>query len=720
MNKQPSAENCNDNLLTMPAGQTAIPEGCSIMPDADSTTFQNLKLLGMGGMGIVYEAEDQALERKVALKMLRTPFRNDQTQVEKFIKEARLTAKIDHPNIIAVHHLGFNQDCGTYFTMRRIKGETLQAVLRRLRSGDSNTARNYTIRRMLNIFVAACNGVAAAHQLGILHCDLKPSNIMIGDRGEVWVLDWGVARETGDRDPGKNTVEGTPAFMAPELLSGQKSVPDPTTEVYTLGAILFCILTWNEAPVDLTLPPEELPKYVISGKLLPLRRADNSRQLQPELTAICRKAMARDPEKRYPDVAALLTDIHNYQDGFPVTAYSRYPFYRWWKFICRRPLIPMVCMAALATFLLYHFSVHLVTYTRDKSILRQAEYNATLADSMIRDAKVQHANLSDPDNGIEILDLIRSNHKVQTGINLAMLEIFAALDALNGASDAAVKSFMDFRGAVMCKHLLRLQILSGDPDAPGETLKKLRQRRKQLLDFGCKSDPELKKLIDRIDSNHAELNIKKRNRQEWQKYALLTPGSDPQVADLTASTRLPLPAGEHLIRFTGSSGAEINAFFRCIPGDQLRFSLPEAPPPAGFVWVPADHWPVEIPDSEPVLKLLPEYLISVQDVQVIDSGNGDRHAVTADQVEKYCQMTGKRLQCKVRLPSELELRKSLTVHPGSDPGKSFYGAMLPSPDRLMFIRGRNGKIRIFDPAKNRSRALRQSDTAVFRVIIEQF
>jgi len=102
----------------------------------------------------------------------------------------------------------------------------------------------------------------------------------------------------------------------------------------------------------------------------------------------------------------------------------------------------------------------------------------------------------------------------------------------------------------------------------------------------------------------------------------------------------------------------------------------------------------------------------------MDPENSSRHAVTATQAKKYCLDAGKILQKKVRLPSELELRKSLTVYPGSDPGKSFYGAELPAGDRLMFVRGSNGNIRIFDTAKNRSRALRQGDTAVFRVVIE--
>ena len=718
MKKQPSVENCDVNLLTLPAGETAVPEGCSISPDADGTAFQNLKLLGMGGMGIVYEAEDQALERKVALKMLRTPYRYNRTQVNKFIKEARLTAKIDHPNIIAVHHLGYNQDCGTYFSMRRIKGETLQKILRRLRSGDADTARQYTVRRMLNIFVAACNGVAAAHQLGILHCDLKPSNIMIGDRGEVWVLDWGVARETGDPVTAENSVEGTPAFMAPELLCGKKSAPDQATEVYALGTILHCMLTWNEAPVDLSLPPEELQKNVINGKLLPLRRTDNANQLQQELTAICRKALARDPEKRYPDVNALLTDIHNYQDDFPVSAYSRYPFYRWWKLLHRRPLIPIACLAAIVTFTLYHFSGNLIDYTRDKSMLRQAEYNATLADSLIRQTRMQHQQLSDPDGNTDIMTVIRDFHKVQNGINLAMLEIFAAFDALNGASDTAVKSFMDVRGSVMCKHLLRLQMLSGDPLAPVRTLEKIRRRREQLLDFGCESDPELQKLVARIDSGCAELFINNRTSQPWQSYSVTASDGSIRSADLGDTMRLKLPAGGNWIAFTGSNGEKISAFYHSIPGTQLRLTLPERPAPPGFVCIPADHWQLQIPQSEPVLKLLPEYLISAQDIKVMDPENKRRHAVTATQAKKYCLDAGKILQKKVRLPSELELRKSLTVYPGSDPGKSFYGAELPAGDRQMFVRGSNGNIRIFDTAKNRSRALRQGDTAVFRVVIE--
>ena len=134
----------------------------------DPSNCGEKNLLGLGGMGIVYEVDDPSLQRKVALKMLRQPFRNNPEQLKKFVNEARITAQIGHPNIIAVHQLGIDDQNGAYFSMHRIQGETLQRIIRKLRVGDPVTRRNYTTRRLLEIFISGCNAVSAAHQKGFL------------------------------------------------------------------------------------------------------------------------------------------------------------------------------------------------------------------------------------------------------------------------------------------------------------------------------------------------------------------------------------------------------------------------------------------------------------------------------------------------------------------------------------------------------------------------
>ena len=128
-----------------------------IYPGEDGSHYHELKLLGMGGIGAVFSGEDPTLQRQVAVKILREPFRHDREQIAKFINEARITAKIDHPNIVAVHQLGVNEHHGVYFSMRRISGETLQTALRKLREGVPEALRTYTQKRLVDIFIAGCD-----------------------------------------------------------------------------------------------------------------------------------------------------------------------------------------------------------------------------------------------------------------------------------------------------------------------------------------------------------------------------------------------------------------------------------------------------------------------------------------------------------------------------------------------------------------------------------
>ena len=244
-----------------------IPSGNTIAQLANMTT------IGVGGIGTVFSAHEPVLNRELAIKVLRPAYRDQLHFVSDFIREARITAQIDHPNVIPVHRLGVFDDAGAYFTMKRVEGVTLSQILREMREGSVERRRRYSRSRLLEIFISVCNGVAFAHSKGIIHRDLKPANIMVGDYGEVFIVDWGLAlyREENDNsrarrkielgelpdstvqpaetDGDRNKLSGTPAYMAPEQLTGREETLDEQTDVYALGAILYSILTWARSSI---------------------------------------------------------------------------------------------------------------------------------------------------------------------------------------------------------------------------------------------------------------------------------------------------------------------------------------------------------------------------------------------------------------------------------------------------------------------------------------
>ena len=319
--------------------------------EASIGVLENMAPIGMGGVGAVFSAQEPALRREIAIKILRPAFRNQLKYVSGFIREARITAQIDHPNVIPVHKLGVFDDAGAYFTMKRVKGITLAQILRKLREGNPEAVKTYTRQRLLEIFVSICNGVAFAHSKGIIHRDLKPANIMVGDYGEVFIADWGLAlyREEDDtsNDTGKISlghlpeekkidgepvrVSGTPAFMAPEQILNQDDELDAQIDVYSLGTILYSILTWEPSPFEDVSTVTELMHNVASHKFLRPRRRAPRRRIPYELEAITLKAMHADKKERYESVIALLSDVRNYLAKYPVSAYS--PLRRWLKVI---------------------------------------------------------------------------------------------------------------------------------------------------------------------------------------------------------------------------------------------------------------------------------------------------------------------------------------------------------------------------------------------------
>jgi hypothetical protein len=282
----------------------------------DIADYELGDLIGRGGMGEVLVARDRNFGREVALKRMRADKPSPEL-VERFLREARIQARLDHPAIAPVHDLGYDSEGLPYFTMKRVGGSTLAALLE---------ARTEKPQRLLRALVDVCQAVELAHSRNIVHRDLKPSNIMLGDYGEVYVLDWGVARvldrllgserasssvgiEVESLDGGTKTgaLLGTPGYMAPEQVRSEPV--GPAADVYALASMLFEIL----AGEPLHPRGDAIASTIANAQRSPAERAP-SRAVPPELDAICVESLATDPAAR-PSARALATAIQNYLDG---------------------------------------------------------------------------------------------------------------------------------------------------------------------------------------------------------------------------------------------------------------------------------------------------------------------------------------------------------------------------------------------------------------------
>jgi len=269
------------------------------------------EVIGAGGMGEVVQARDTRIGRDVAIKRMRDESPSPE-RVERFLREAKIQARLDHPAIVPVYELGFDAEGRPYFVMKRLAGVTLRSVM------DGGTE---SLQRQLRALVEVCNAIELAHARGVVHRDLKPSNIMLGDYGEVYVIDWGVARVLGTRDSAPviqdldasdatlaGQMLGTPGYMAPEQITGDEV--GPPADVYALGAILFEILTGERLHPGRGAALISTMESTASSPSL--RRPE--RGIAPELEAACCATLAKDPAERS-TVRELRDRIQLYLDG---------------------------------------------------------------------------------------------------------------------------------------------------------------------------------------------------------------------------------------------------------------------------------------------------------------------------------------------------------------------------------------------------------------------
>ncbi len=304
--------------------------------------------IARGGMGMVLQATDGAIHRAVAVKYLLDG--SDPALRARFIEEAQITGQLEHPNIVPVHEVGIDDQGRLFFAMKLVKGRSLAQILKAQPGPEAE--KEFSQTRLLNIFVGVCNALAYAHSRGVVHRDLKPANVMVGDFGEVYVMDWGLAKVlradraadgaadglpadtapavpvvTNRQTPADMTqdgsVLGTPVYMSPEQAAGDIGAIDERSDVYALGAILYEILTL-QPPVERDGGTGAVLQRVGEGKILPPAQRSPERaragRVPRELAAVAMKALARWPRDRYQSAEFLRRDIERYLEGRSVSA----------------------------------------------------------------------------------------------------------------------------------------------------------------------------------------------------------------------------------------------------------------------------------------------------------------------------------------------------------------------------------------------------------------
>jgi len=408
--------------------------------------YRILNEVARGGQGAILRVYDQDLRRRLAMKVVlgEGEQRGSGASVAsvapktlgRFLEEAQVTAQLDHPGIVPVHELGLDSDGRVYFTMRLVKGENLGVIYDKTRNAQDGWSRT----RTLNVLVKVCEAMSYAHHKGVIHRDLKPANVMVGRFGEVYVMDWGLARVV-DRGNGRDAridtdalangdssdsddvdglmtmdgdIVGTPAYMPPEQARGTLSEMGPHSDVYSLGAMLYELLA-GHAPYSDASEKRNVFEILMAVQNERPRSLDRiARDAPQELVAICDKAMERDPAQRYPDMSGLAEDLRAFLEGRVVAAHERGAIAELRKWITRNRSLAFAMAAGVLVLL-----VGLVATLIQKG---RADRNALLAHEREETALTAEAKA--------VAEAGRANREAETAKQTAdfLVDLFQVVD----------------------------------------------------------------------------------------------------------------------------------------------------------------------------------------------------------------------------------------------------------------------------------------------------
>jgi eukaryotic-like serine/threonine-protein kinase len=428
---------------------------------SDGQRFRIVRPHARGGLGAVFVALDSELDREVALKQILDDRADDPTSRFRFLIEAQITGGLEHPGIVPVYGLGSDGDGRPYYAMRFIRGDSLKEAIDDFhQASKSGTvpagSRDLGLRKLLRRFMDVCNAIDYAHSRGVIHRDIKPANIIVGRHGETLVVDWGLAKPMGRVEPGTESGErllmpssasgsaetlpgsalGTPAYMSPEQAEGQLERLGPRSDVYSLGATLYCLLT-GQPPF--TGDVVDVIRAVQRGGFRPPRQLDPN--LDPALEAICLKAMAHKPEDRYTTSRALADDLDRWMADEPVSAW-REPLARRARRWARRNRTAVTAAAVALVAGVVGLSAVLAVQTRAKADLAASLTRETTAKTALADT---NADLTRSRAAVEArydlaVDAIRIFH---TGLSEDFL---LKQEQFKDVRDRLLKSASDFYG----------------------------------------------------------------------------------------------------------------------------------------------------------------------------------------------------------------------------------------------------------------------------------